>query len=87
MDTSSLYLSTSFLVITDLLILNFLLIISAIRTDNACPVPPADLIGPAKDMATPVVPLLLSISLEETTPSRGATRMPSVKTANPAHTP
>ena len=87
MDTSSLYLSTSLCVTTDLLILKLLLIMSAINTDSACPVPPADLIGPANEMATHSVPLVFFNSEAETTPSRGATKIPSVNTAKPAQTP
>ena len=87
METSSLYLSTSLLATTDLLILKPLLIISAINTDNACPVPPADLIGPANEIETHSVPFAFFIKDAETTPSRGATKIPSVNTAKPAQTP
>ena len=87
METSSLYLSISLAVISALARLNLLLKISAINTESACPVPPADRIGPANDTFKQLVPFSFCIMVAETIPSRGATKIPSVKTAKPAQTP
>ena len=62
-------------------------ITSAIKTESACPVPPAERIGPAKEIASEWLPSLLPMNRADTTPSKGATRIPSVRTARPAQTP
>ena len=84
---SSLYLSTSSKDIIGFFKPKSRRRMSAIRTESACPVPPALLIGPANEIARDGLPLLLVINRADTTPSKGATRIPSVKTPNPAQTP